>query len=162
MTIVSTTPSTCNYRPNIDGVFPSDVTGCGQISDAAIDAPSTLTTTPSVPMLAAFASGLTGPWLAAPLEAIWVSKTPPDIQGRVFSSVGIISQLTYPIGLVAVTSLSDTLSPSTLLVLSGGALSATALLWRFRPALQNIDALIPDLELALSRGAYGDAARATA
>jgi hypothetical protein len=41
-------------------------------------------------------------------------------------------------------------------MLSGGAISATALLWRFSPHLQNIDETLPDLPQLPDLGVGGD------
>lgn len=99
-----------------------------------------------VPLIASFIIGLTSAAIHAPLQSLWISKTPAAIQGRVLSSLSFISQLTYPLGLLIVSLCASVVNPSTLLMLSGVALLLSGLVWRLVPSLYEVDRLLPDLE----------------
>jgi MFS transporter, DHA3 family, macrolide efflux protein len=99
-----------------------------------------------VPLMASFVIGLTSAAIHAPLQSLWISKTPAAIQGRVLSSLSFISQLTYPLGLLIVSLCASLVEPSTLLIFSGVALLLSGLVWRLVPSLYEVDRLLPDLE----------------
>lgn len=58
-------------------------------------------------MIIAFLSSLLNPLINASNQAIWQSKVPPDIQGRVFSSRRLIAWLISPVSLLVAGPLAD-------------------------------------------------------
>ena len=64
------------------------------------------------------------PIINASSQAIWQSKTPPDMQGRVFAVRRMIAQFTVPIGDFSAGPLADKIFNPALM--PGGALSASA------------------------------------
>ncbi len=58
-------------------------------------------------MIIAFLSSVLGPLINASNQAIWQSKVPPDIQGRVFSSRRLIAWLVSPVSLLIAGPLAD-------------------------------------------------------
>jgi MFS transporter, DHA3 family, macrolide efflux protein len=77
----------------------------------------------SVPwwMAAAFVSSAFLPILNGANQAIWQSKVPPDLQGRVFATRRFIAQITAPLAMLAVGPLADRLMEPALQ--PGGALA---------------------------------------
>ncbi len=58
-------------------------------------------------LFAGFNSTFFIPFITAPNHSIWQSKTPPEIQGRVFSLRGMLQMCTIPIGFLAAGPLAD-------------------------------------------------------
>ncbi|MDF1513849.1 MAG: MFS transporter [Anaerolineae bacterium] len=58
-------------------------------------------------MIIAFISSLFGPLINASNQAIWQSKVPPDIQGRVFASRRLIAWMVSPVSLLVAGPLAD-------------------------------------------------------
>jgi MFS family permease len=58
-------------------------------------------------ILAGFMSNFFIPLFLAPIQAMWQSKTPPEIQGRVFALKGMIQPATIPLGYLMAGPLAD-------------------------------------------------------
>ncbi|MBE1556837.1 MFS transporter [Sporosarcina limicola] len=93
-----------------------------------------------------FVCGLVGPLYNATCEAIYLSKTPPDIQGRVFSLLTLLGQITYPMGLIIVGLLGSKYQPSILLLGSGIASVVAVILFFIFSSLRYVDKVIPNYE----------------
>jgi MFS family permease len=80
---------------------------------------------PSAPLIAGglFVMMLAAPFVNGCSQAIWQSKVPPDIQGRVFAVRRMIGQFTAPIGYLAAGPLADFVFEP--LMAEGGALAPT-------------------------------------
>lgn len=96
--------------------------------------------------LAMFICGLAGPLYNATAQSIYLSKTPPEIQGRVFALIGLIGQITYPLGLTLVGWLGDFLTPAEMLRYSGLAAVASCTLFFLFSSLRHVDRLVPNHE----------------
>ena len=62
---------------------------------------------PSVWILASFCSAFCLPFIGSSAQAFWISKVEPDVQGRVFASRDLISQIISPFGLLMAGPLAD-------------------------------------------------------
>ncbi|NMB54976.1 MAG: MFS transporter [Leptolinea sp.] len=58
-------------------------------------------------IIAGFISNMTVPFITAPNQSIWQSKTPPELQGRVFALRGMLQMITIPVGYLAAGPLAD-------------------------------------------------------
>jgi MFS transporter, DHA3 family, macrolide efflux protein len=58
-------------------------------------------------MVAGFVSTFFIPFITSPNQSIWQSKTPPEIQGRVFALRGMLQMATIPLGYLAAGPLAD-------------------------------------------------------
>jgi predicted MFS family arabinose efflux permease len=58
-------------------------------------------------ILAGFLSNFFIPLFISPIQALWQSKTPPEIQGRVFALKGMIQPATIPLGYLLAGPLAD-------------------------------------------------------
>jgi hypothetical protein len=77
--------------------------------------------TPLLWMAGAFLTMVFIPTSNGSSQAIWQSKVPPEVQGRVFSARALIAQLSSPIGMVIAGPLADAvMSPA---LMPGGALT---------------------------------------
>jgi MFS transporter, DHA3 family, macrolide efflux protein len=75
-------------------------------------------------------------------QAIWQTKVPAALQGRVFSARRVIAQLTSPLAMILAGPLIDrVLEPG---MAPGGALAAVALSALARPRLRNLERDVPD------------------
>jgi predicted MFS family arabinose efflux permease len=80
-----------------------------------------LAQTPLLWMAGAFLTMVFIPTSNGSSQAIWQSKVPPEVQGRVFSARALIAQLSSPIGMVIAGPLADAvMSPA---LMPGGALT---------------------------------------
>ncbi|MER3553772.1 MAG: MFS transporter [Meiothermus sp.] len=120
-------------------------------------------------MAAAFVGSLIGPILNGSNQAIWQSKVPPDIQGKVFSARRMIAWMASPIAMLLAGpaadhfftpammpggALADTFGPlvgvgpgagmGLMLVIAGLAEAAFALAAYTLPFIRNAEDLIPD------------------
>ncbi|HEU4963910.1 MAG TPA: MFS transporter [Bacilli bacterium] len=97
---------------------------------------------------ALFVCGLAGPMYNSTVQTIYLNKTPPEIQGRVFSLLGLIGQITYPIGLVIVGLLGDHMKPADMLMYSGIGCVICCTLFLLFSSLRHVDRLVPNHEEA--------------
>ncbi len=75
---------------------------------------------PIVWMVGAFVTMIFGPATNASNQAIWQSKVPPEVQGRVFATRALIAQISAPVAMVVAGPLADrVMTPS---MMPGGAL----------------------------------------
>jgi len=58
-------------------------------------------------IIAGFISNMSVPFISAPNQSIWQSKTPPELQGRVFALRGMLQMITIPVGYLAAGPLAD-------------------------------------------------------
>lgn len=119
------------------------------------------------------------PLANASLQSIWQSKTPPDVQGRVFAARRLIGQGSLPIAMLIAGPLSDqlfepammeggSLSPLFGQLLGNGAGAGMSLLVFFAgligialpvlagyaiPAVRNLEDLVPDLQILKAKPA---------
>lgn len=90
-------------------------------------------------------------------QAIWQSKVPPDLQGRVFATRRLIAQVTAPLGMAIAGPLADWVfepyfggggQGMAVMYIACGALSVmtgwAGFLW---PASRNVEASLPDVEV---------------
>jgi DHA3 family macrolide efflux protein-like MFS transporter len=77
--------------------------------------------TVSIWMIAAFLAAVIIPFITSAERAIWQSKVAPDVQGRVFSTKGMLQMATLPIGYLLAGLLADQVFEPTMAV--GGRLS---------------------------------------
>jgi MFS transporter, DHA3 family, macrolide efflux protein len=133
----------------------------------------------SVPwwMAAAFVSAAFIPILNGANQAIWQSKVPPDLQGRVFATRRFIAQITAPLAMLAVGPLADrvmepALQPggaladvfgpvvgvgpgagmSLMLVVVGIIAGGLGLTGYLRPLVREVETRLPDHALAAAPG----------
>ncbi|CAI8732946.1 MFS transporter [Bacillus sp. IT-79MI2] len=93
---------------------------------------------------ALFVCGLMGPLYNATCEVIYLNKTPPELQGRVFSLITLLGQITYPLGLTLVGLLGKYYQPNILLLWSGIASVVAVILFFMISSLRYVDQVIPD------------------
>jgi MFS family permease len=131
---------------------------------------------PTVWMTAAFVYNFFFPMLNASNQAIWQSKVPPDLQGRVFAIRRLIAQITVPVAMLSAGPLADLVfepalqNPHSFLssafgwVVGGGIGSGMGLIIIFSgigmacislagwlvPAIRNVDTILPDHDAAPS------------
>jgi MFS family permease len=75
---------------------------------------------PIIWMVGAFVTMIFGPVTNASNQAIWQSKVPPEVQGRVFATRALIAQISTPVAMVIAGPLADrVMTPS---MMPGGAL----------------------------------------
>jgi hypothetical protein len=79
--------------------------------------------TPILWMAGAFLTMVFIPTSNGSSQAIWQSKVPPEVQGRVFSARALIAQLSSPIGMVIAGPLADAVMTPALM--PGGALAGS-------------------------------------
>ncbi len=127
--------------------------------------------TPTIWAVAAFTTFLTIPIMNGSNQAIWQSKVPPTLQGRVFATRRLIAQITFPTALLIAGPLADrlfepamqpdgTLTPlfswlvgtgtgagMGLLIVITGILSVVAAISCYAfPAVRNIEDILPDFD----------------
>ncbi|WP_167518746.1 MFS transporter [Paenibacillus brasilensis] len=91
-----------------------------------------------------FLTGLAGPLCNATAQAIYLSKTLPELQGRVLSLISLLAQLTYPVGLYIVSVLSDFLNPSQLLFGAGSLSFVCCTLFFIFSKVRYVDQEVPN------------------
>ncbi len=74
-------------------------------------------------MVAGFLSTFFIPFITAPNQSVWQSKTPPELQGRVFALRGMFQMVTIPIGYLIAGPLADRVFEPAMSV--GGGLAST-------------------------------------
>jgi DHA3 family macrolide efflux protein-like MFS transporter len=114
-------------------------------------------------------SGLAMPFIEGSDQAIWQSKVAPDVQGRVFATKQLLSQITVPVGILLAGPLADRLfepammpggslaavfgglvgsgagaGMALLLVLAGLVEMSVTLGGYVFPTVRNVEALLPD------------------
>jgi MFS family permease len=126
---------------------------------------------PSIWMITGFMAAVFWPWITSSNQVIWLSKVPPDVQGRVFSTRYLLTLIASPIGLAIAGPLADNffqpammsegiLTPIfgslfgtssgaglavqyTLFSLLGAVLGLGGYTWR---RLRNVETIVPDYE----------------
>jgi len=88
--------------------------------------------------------GLIGPLCNTTSQTIYLSKTPPGLQGRVLSLIELLGRITYPLGLMLVSLLSHYYSPGMMLLGSGMAGLISMLLFFFCSPMRYVDARVAD------------------
>lgn len=91
-----------------------------------------------------FLCGVAGPLYNSTAQVIYLSKTPPELQGRVLSLISLLGQITYPLGLYMVTVLGDFLTPSQMLLGAGSAGFVCCLLFFIFSKLRFVDQQVPN------------------
>ena len=125
-------------------------------------------------MAAAFAFSFFGPMINSANQAIWQSKVPPDIQGRVFSVRRLIAQIAAPLAMLMAGPLADQVfepamrnpvSPlaatfgwiagtgigagmGLIMIFSGLAIVVIAIIAFLTPRIRNVETLLPDHDAA--------------
>ena len=86
-----------------------------------------------------FFFGLTLPIATGPLQAIYQSVVPPEMQGRFFTLNRSVVNVASPLGLAIGGPLSDAIGVRALFIVGGVATLAVALVRAFTPAIQALD-----------------------
>lgn len=121
-------------------------------------------------MAASFGFSFFGPMINSANQAIWQSKIPPDIQGRVFSVRRLIAQIAAPLAMLMAGPLADQVfepamrdpaSPlaatfgliagtgigsgmGLIMIFSGVAIVAIAIIAYLAPSIRNVETILPD------------------
>lgn len=66
-----------------------------------------LATLPSVWMITGFLASVFWPWISSSNQVIWLSKVPPNVQGRVFTTRYLFTLIASPLGLAIAGPLAD-------------------------------------------------------
>jgi len=129
-------------------------------------------------MAAAFIYNFFFPVLNSSNQAIWQSKVPPDLQGRVFSIRRLIAQITVPIAMLAAGPLADFVFEPALqnpqsglstvfnwlvgsgigsgmgliVIFSGIGMASISLVAWLIPQIRNVDTILPDFDAELPSG----------
>ena len=129
-------------------------------------------------MAAAFIYNFFFPLLNSSNQAIWQSKVPPDLQGRVFSIRRLIAQITVPIAMLAAGPLADFVFEPALknplsnlssafgwlvgsgigsgmaliVIFSGIGMASISLVAWLVPQIRNVDTILPDYDAELKSG----------
>jgi len=132
----------------------------------------------SVWMAAAFIYNFFFPVLNSSNQAIWQSKVPPDLQGRVFSIRRLIAQITVPIAMLSAGPLADFVFEPALknpqsglsttfswlvgngigsgmgliVIFSGIGMASISLVAWLIPQIRNVDAILPDFDAEIPSG----------
>ena len=123
-------------------------------------------------MAGAFFFSFFGPVINSSNQAIWQSKVPPDLQGRVFSVRRIIAQITSPIAMLASGPLADlAFEPAMkdpgsalaktfgwitgtgpgagmalIMLISGGLIVIIGIVTYLTPRIRNVETILPDYD----------------
>ncbi len=92
-----------------------------------------------VALVSIFVFGLTIPLVDGPFMAILQASVPPEMQGRVFTLVGSLLNLTSPIGLMIAGPVSDRLGLQVWYVVSGVLMAIAGLVGLVIPVIVNIE-----------------------
>jgi MFS transporter, DHA3 family, macrolide efflux protein len=103
-----------------------------------------------VPMLGVAALGLLINGLAIPIanassQSIWMSKTPPEVQGSVFAARRTIAQITGPLGTAIAGGLAEIVGFVPLIVVTGIIAAVIALLGFTRRSVMSVDESTPGI-----------------
>ncbi|MGI5835194.1 MAG: MFS transporter [Chloroflexota bacterium] len=74
-----------------------------------------------------FATGIFMPFFNSPSTVLLQEKVPPEIQGRVFSLVGIVVSASMPVGMMVFGPISDVIRVELLLIVTGALITVMAL-----------------------------------
>jgi MFS family permease len=100
------------------------------------------------PLLGIAALGLLGSGLMIPIanassQSIWMSKTPPEVQGSVFAARRTIAQISNPLGTALAGGLAVVVGSIPLIVVTGIAAAVIALLGLTRQSVMTVDESTP-------------------
>jgi len=122
-------------------------------------------------VLGAFFNTFFTPLINASNQAIWQSKVPPDVQGKVFAARRMIAQITMPISLLAAGPLADFIfepgmqadgalanllgglvgtgdgaGMGLMFVIFGGLTAVVGIVGYLLPFIRNVEAIVPDFD----------------
>jgi predicted MFS family arabinose efflux permease len=102
------------------------------------------------PLLGIAALGLLGVGLMIPIanassQSIWMSKTPPEVQGSVFAARRTIAQISNPVGTALAGGLAEVVGFIPLIVVTGLAAAVMALLGLTRQSVMTVDETTPGI-----------------
>lgn len=121
-------------------------------------------------LIGSFFASFTGPVINASNQAIWQSKVPPDIQGKVFSVRRMIAQVIAPLAMLITGPLADRVfepamragtgplasffapitgtgvgaGMSAIMVIAGAGVVVTSLISYLNPLVRNVETMLPD------------------
>jgi MFS transporter, DHA3 family, macrolide efflux protein len=112
----------------------------GGLAQAAVGMPML-----GIAALGLLVSGLMMPIANASSQAIWMSKTPPEVQGSVFAARRTIAQITAPLGTAIAGGMAELVGFIPLIVVTGIVASLMALLGFTRHSVMSVDESTPGI-----------------
>jgi len=93
----------------------------------------------NIALIAIVLSGIAAPAVNVTMQAIFMRNTPHELQGRVFSTLDTIAQISYPLGLFVVGILADKISSQSILFASGIIAAIVSAVFFINPKLRNYE-----------------------